>query len=41
MPAKTTFAFVACPLKKWLTATPGDSLINKIEDAVLSSWNNQ
>jgi hypothetical protein len=39
MPAKTLFANTACPLGKWTENQPGLSLINKIEEAILESWN--
>ena len=38
MPAKSTFAAARCPLNKWPTAEPGNSVINKIEDAILGTW---
>ncbi len=39
MPAKTAFAATKCPLGKWESATPGNSIINKIQDAIVESWN--
>lgn len=39
MPAKALFAEIECPLKKWTKSQPGTSLINKIEEAILESWN--
>lgn len=39
MPAKTTFAQSECPNGLWQTAEPGQSLINKIEELILESWN--
>lgn len=41
MPAKTSFATVYCPIGRWGNSTPGDSLINKIEEQILESWNKQ
>jgi hypothetical protein len=39
MPAKTVLASSECPEGKWLTAEPGQNLINKIEEMILKSWN--
>jgi hypothetical protein len=39
MPAKTTLALASCPKGHWGRAAAGDSLINKIEDAILNTWN--
>jgi hypothetical protein len=41
MPAKASFAKVYCPVGRWGQSSPGDSLINKIEEQILESWNNQ
>lgn len=40
MPAKTKFAKASCPIKKWSVSEPGDELVNKIDDAILKSWDN-
>jgi len=40
MPAKTKFAKASCPVKKWSVSEPGDELVNKIDDAILKSWDN-
>lgn len=40
MPAKALFADIECPQQKWLKNQPGTGLINKIEEAILQSWNN-
>ena len=39
MPAKAILANSECPDKKWTTSEPGQNLINKIEEMILSSWN--
>ena len=39
MPAKAIFADMECPEGKWSTSAPGESLINKIEEMILQSWN--
>lgn len=41
MPAKATFAITACPIGKWQESQPGNSIINKLEEAILESWNKQ
>lgn len=41
MPAKATFALSSCPAGKWGKSQPGNSLINKIEEQILESWNKQ
>lgn len=41
MPAKAMFAKFKCPLERWGESEPGTDLINKIEEAILDSWNKQ
>lgn len=41
MPAKAMFAVSTCPIGKWTTSTPGNSLINQIEEMIVASWNKQ
>jgi len=40
MPAKTMFAKASCPVSKWSASDPGEDLVNKIDDAILKSWDN-
>jgi hypothetical protein len=39
VPAKVTFAESHCPEMKWEKSTAGTSLINKLEELILDSWN--
>lgn len=41
MPAKIMFADVECPIKLWSTAKASNGLINKIDEAILESWNKE
>jgi len=41
MPAKAMFAISECPEGKWLENEPGQNLINKIEEMILKSWDNE
>ena len=38
MPAKAMFASISCPISKWPTAEPGDSIINSLEESILNLW---
>jgi len=39
IPAKTLFAKTKCPEEKWQESEPGQTIINKIEELILESWN--
>jgi hypothetical protein len=41
MPAKALFAQAMCPANLWNQEKPGTDLINKLDEAILESWNKQ
>jgi hypothetical protein len=45
MPAKTAFAKASCPINKWSAIqsqpTAAVSIVNKLEEKILESWNKQ